>query len=711
MNKCFLIFGLIIFSLSVFAIETEVLNIKLIENKSKISKKSISGLSSSSKNGIQLDSLKKENINTTADVIKTIPMINQAIACMNCGAKRISLSGMKSEMATLMIDNIPIFSSLSQFYGLDAFPIDVTDSLKIENSSLSSQLNFESLAGSIIFDTKSLVRKNQSTITASVNDRGDNFQSLSNEAKFNLLGYKHFLWFGLGRDKSNYIDLDKNKISEVPEKSNYFTYFKNKLNFNDFNLTTFFQYSNLKTIGGNTEEYEIAKYSTNQASKDDFENNDVRKKYIGSIDKISDLVKINRIDGYVQAEQILNSNAFLNFDFGFSKQKQDSIFLHGYDYNNINQVKYYSFSPTVFIDSHELLFKIESRFEDTTSTSKYLYHDRSPKLKEDDLNYDYYSFGIRDDFTLLENLNFVIGLKLEKMDLDWKYFNTGKEINQYNLQPLLGFIYKNDRHKTVSSSFSIRHRAPLLQFESQHGNDHDGYQIEVIRPEKNINLNLKIEENNTDMTWFADIQFNYLKSLVYGIDRSVESLPTRFVNSDRSYKIMSNSFGLGKDILDNHQVNLFFEKYFYENEFKRTQQSPLVEAKLQVNYQYILNRMKFSIASTWFGPQDLSYYGYNNHYNKVDEDITAPDPYIFSEQKKVKVPSYFIWDINLNYSVSEQFKLDFGILNIFNFTQTITKGDSPLTWAKHGDHYHLDNMHTWGNLVPRTFKLGARYSF
>ena len=102
------------------------------------------------------DSLQRFGAQTLADAISQARGVDTQLFCANCGAKRITINGLRGEHTTVLIDGFPLHSTVSSFYGLDAVPIIGIERIEVNRGSGSSLIVPESIGGSINLITFSL---------------------------------------------------------------------------------------------------------------------------------------------------------------------------------------------------------------------------------------------------------------------------------------------------------------------------------------------------------------------------------------------------------------------------------------------------------------------------------------------------------------------------------------------------------------------------
>ena len=97
----------------------------------------------------------------------------------------------------------------------------------------------------------------------------------------------------------------------------------------------------------------------------------------------------------------------------------------------------------------------------------------------------------------------------------------------------------------------------------------------------------------------------------------------------------------------------------------------------------------------YVGARDLSRYGYDQHFNVYNTDISSDEFGNVSSPKKTKVPAYVQLNLSHEFRLNQHYSLKFRVQNLTDFTQA-SVGDTPATWHWHETHAHFDNFHTWG---------------
>ena len=243
----------------------------------------------------------------------------------------------------------------------------------------------ESIGGSINLITREAIRSGllvssewgsqgtqQTSVLASAVDRDSGFIVMAHEGS-------NKVW-----------DVDANGIAESPARANQAITFKLTERFAD-NLELKLRYSEaeLSILGGNTVGFKPTTYSSSQAEPEDFQNYDVRQAYIGDIARISESIELRRKELAASLEWYVNESAVVDVKLSETKQFQNAIYSHAFDYNNEDTIRYAGINLRLLTDSNHLLsFGLETKHHTMEFSSEALFQDRTPPLPQD-------NFGMR----------------------------------------------------------------------------------------------------------------------------------------------------------------------------------------------------------------------------------------------------------------------------------------------------------------------------
>jgi hypothetical protein len=292
----------------------------------------------------------------------------------------------------------------------------------------------------------------------------------------------------------------------------------------------------------------------------------------------------------------------------------------------------------------------------------------------------------------------------DQIKVNWSDLN--KNIDKTVLAPRLYYKYGHNSIWTSRLGLGLGYRSPLTLFESQHGTDHNGFLVDITKIETAESFVYSLVAQRENDSFEFSSHFTNLKNMAYGIDRANQGLPTIFTNAQDDYLIYVFDISYGQKITHSYQLEGLAEVFNYPSQYKNKLPVAAQEKRISIRSIYEGEKWSFVQKLSLVLEQDLASYGYADHYNiaYTDDDIISPtygETY-YKDQKHQNSPTYFTLDLQFKRNLNKYWDFDFQVANVFDYTQT-GAGDSPLTWAKHGSHFHLDNFHIWGPLQGRRF--------
>ena len=154
--------------------------------------------------------------NPTASIYEALQNVNGVRPQLNCGVCNtgdIHINGLEGPYTLVLIDGMPIVSSLSTVYGLSGIPNSLVERIEIVKGPASSLYGSEAVGGLINIITKNAI--NAPTFSADVFSTSYLENNIDLGAKFNM-GKKAIALFGLNYFKyGNRVDNDKDNFTDV----------------------------------------------------------------------------------------------------------------------------------------------------------------------------------------------------------------------------------------------------------------------------------------------------------------------------------------------------------------------------------------------------------------------------------------------------------------------------------------------------------------
>lgn len=657
---------------------------------------------------IRAESLRKKQAQTFAQALANEKGIDAQTSCAFCGAKRISINGFKGEHTTILVDGLPLHSTVSGFYGVEAIPLGGIDSIEIYRGSGASLTAPESIGGAV------------NIVTREVISSGADFDlSLANDSQRNasVLGMKSFasgggLLIGAQAGEIQPLDRDSNRISEVPRQNTHSVFSKITLKPNETDEVSLrLSSASLRTIGGSMNRTILDRAVETTAVSDEFDRRDVRRRYLGDEQKITDNVSLDRLEAALAYRHQLESEAAIRLALGGAIQDQRAIYSHGYDYDNKDHlwVGLIEYQRTIG-ERHLLTVGLDSRNQTMDSDSQALYRDRSPPLAQDDLSHRSIGGFIQDTWLIDDQNELSAVLRVDSLRTNWS--DLDKTIERTVLAPRLMYKHVHNSVYTSRASLGLGYRSPLTLFESQHGMSHDGFLLEIDELETAQSFVYSLAGQWHDDFFEVGAHITKISGMAYGVDQVEIDGPTIFRNSRDDYTISVFDFGYGRRIFEGWTVEGLVEVFDYPAGYKEKLPVAALEQRASVTSNLEWGRWNASQKIVFIGARDLAAYGYERHYNIApSEDPLDPSFGLGGEDQKWQAaPAYFTVDLTLSAKIGESFSAGLAVLNLLDYTQ-VGAGDGPTTWDHHGDHFHLDNFHIWGPLRGRQVFLTLRGDF
>lgn len=103
---------------------------------------------------ISARAIEKSNAGNITEAVDKRPGVSVQLECSVCNARNISLNNMPGRFTTLLLDGIPLYSSVSSSYGLDSVNVEGVERIDIARGAGASLIAPEALAGTVNIVTK-----------------------------------------------------------------------------------------------------------------------------------------------------------------------------------------------------------------------------------------------------------------------------------------------------------------------------------------------------------------------------------------------------------------------------------------------------------------------------------------------------------------------------------------------------------------------------
>lgn len=708
MNRLFIL--LLLLSSTPSSAQEVVIPTVVIGRKSSDIKPSVDSYSVFKVEKVAKEKLSEPSRQNLNDVVKDQVGVDSQAYCANCGAKRLTINGLKGEHTSILVDGLPLHSAVSSFYGVDNIPTNGLSEVQVMRGAGASLANPEAIGGTLnLITVDPLDTPNSYSTSIGVDD------DISGKSQNHSLLYgwktkdkKMGVLVGGQFTRAEAWDIDDNNVSEFPERENYSLMSKARVLWGDKNDFTFrVGKSHLEILGGYLNPVKPKEVRSLAAQESDFIEGNVEKEFVGDPQRITDWVDIDRTEGAATGTHYLSENLTYEWRLGYARQAQDAIYQHGFDYANIDNLfagdtnlKFFTKSNSTytlgaFFKDQRLRSASQSLFE------KYPEGD-SRDIKKDSFNFASYALYGQYSYFIPEILEVDLALRVDHLKINW--IDLVNKIEKPVIAPRVQILHYLTHDLKQRFSYGLGYRAPLTFFESQHGNNESGYEVDIEELEKSHSLVYSLSLNKPSYYITASGHYTRLKSMAYGFESFNQ--PIQYKNSEEDYDIWVTDLLLGLKPKSWWLLEASAELFQYEEAYKRKLPTAAIEQRYQIKSRINKGAWSHSFLFNLIGGRDLSKYGsYNEHYVNRNQ---AAEPVLDTslDLKNQRAPTFFTIDTALSYKFNKRFTLNFGVKNLLNYTQT-GEGDSPATWHWHFNHGHFDGLHTWGPNTGRQYYLSV----
>lgn len=683
MNKISMLLALTI-STPILAVEVQEINVQDLSEKIR-------------KNGVLRDAIISTEVVDSTDLEnKQALNLSEAIqdengvesreGCSICGMRRVRINGLKGEHTTVLVDGVPLNSTVSSFYGFDALGTSGIDRIEISRGAGASSIAPEAIGGVV-----NIIRKKATKDSTSMNFAlGDFGYKLFSGTSTKVSEDKSFgTTFTAQYSDQDQRDDDGNGVNEAPSIETYMVGLKH---FHDLsekdNLVIDATSLKSSTFGGAMNE---TIFSPTAASGGlSFEDNDVRKSYIGNPKEVTEIVDIQRNELTLTYTRLIDDMSNFVVKQSLAKQIQDSWY-EGSDYYHENTTHFNDFQYNKQVnEKHFITAGLDYKREILNSKSQAFFV--SGNKDKDDYDYNSYGLYLRDIWTLSKNIELSSGVRVNKITTDWTDKKAeDNEIDTSIIAPRVHLRWNHSKTTTSRIAAGVGYRAPLTFFESEHGILDDGFDVDISELEKSqtFSYSLGIEEKRYLFNFGAST--TKLENLAY-IDDSLATPTLKNYNDDLTVSSFDMTYGY--QLTTPLSVGITYEKFLYEDDYKANLSLAAIEERVKLDFEYEEDDFMINLYVNWVGARDLEPYGYSDRYNKTGK----------SSKKSTYAQAYSTTDIKGSYNLDKALKVYVGVNNLFDYTQE----ESPLFFDGSDE---FDVTHIYGPLKGRQVYLGLQSSF
>lgn len=662
---------------------------------------------------------------TTADIEKThAANVNEAVdknpgiavqtECSICSVRNVTLNNLPGRYTTLLIDGIPIYSSVSAAYGLDSVGVNGLERIEVSRGAGTSLVAPEALAGVVNLVTKRPT-KNTVSLTGSVGNFGS--------ARVDGFLAKPFdggaLTLSFNANQHDAVDGNKDKVSEYTGFQRGLVglgYFLDDVG--GFKLKGRVDvvkedrsggamgrdYNGIKrNDSGNPFDWSGGKGGSSFAGGWNAPDGSGPVNYDGGKAGFSEIIFTERFQTTHSAERNLDGGGKLKFAGAYARHEQDSFYEKARYKADQNQA-YLEASVMHPVGETLLTGGLNYRYEDLSSTGQAVNGDplaAGTPLFAPVKDFDGYEYHTRGFFVQAYRAFFDGRLELNgAARVDW-HKDRGPNESSFGrlVSPRFSALWHHSDTTNSRVALGRGYRMPTSFFEQDHGI------LDTVAIEKRI----KDPEisNNASYTWswatdrhavVASANYNRIKNVALLDTSQVDGLGnpiTIFSSAEKPITVKGVDATWTWQLQPNLAATLAGERFWYDvNPTEQTLAFARPDKRVYLSLDYDTGPWDIYAKLVWTGSQDLRKF-YNQYGQRYNFDGTP---------KKDKAPAYATVDLRVSYKVNKQWSAFVGADNVFDYVQS--KKESPLWIDETGSP---DVTHIWGPMRGRYIYAGVKF--
>jgi outer membrane receptor for ferrienterochelin and colicins len=647
---------------------------------------------------IDSKSIERSNASNVLEAVDNRPGVSVQSECSVCNARNITLNNMPGRFTTLMVDGVPLYSSLSSGYGLDGISTDGIERIEISRGAGVSMNAPEALAGTVNMVTKrpvvaETILKGQLgsfgdlrtgiylgqpvkggaysvSLDRRIQDAVDGAgYGISQSAGFerNNLGVAYFVDNLAGfRWKGRFDVLQEDRNGGALGKN--YAGIKANTAGNPFNFSAGANGSPIRDGWLNADGSGFTTYDSGLAG-------------------FSQIIRTERQQAILQAERKMTSGT-LRFAAGIAHNYQDSFYGGDALYSGNQGQTYLSASYQFPVQDNLFTLGADYRGEDLRS--------QGYSFASNQVNYGVDNYSYRSNAVYGQVYRAFFDNSLET--------NASVRVDEHNVfgtivSPRFNALYHHNNAYSSRFSAGRGFSAPTSFFEQDHGLLADSKIVRVInKAETSDNVSYALNYVSENFSWVASLNYNRINNmarLTPNIDDGNGGTYTLFDASSDPVTIKGIDWVGTVKLTSTLAVSLGLEHFDYDfTPGALTFARPNDRAYLLLDYDYgawdLMGRV------TWTGSQDLAkFYNYatTQQYN-LDGTV-----------KRNTSPDFLVADMRAAYRWDKTYSGFIGVNNVFDYQQS--QIDSYLWTDAAGN---MDVTHIWGPNLGRQVYAGVRMS-
>lgn len=618
------------------------------------------------------------------------PGVAVQVECSICNARFISLNNLPGRYTTLLIDGVPLFSAVSQAYGLDSVGLRGLERIDLMRGAGASGLNPDALAGTVNLVTRRPIR-DEGLVEVAAGRFGHRRLDLQ-MARAGDAGAVIANYHGNLHDA---VDGDSNGVSEYSGHRRQL----GGLGFFVDNAGGFAWRGRLDAIdekrGGGAlgTDYDAIKASRS-GNPFDFSRGRRASPYAdgwvnpGDGGKVayddgrtglSEIIFTRRHSAYATGERRLGE-ARLGVAAGYARHDQDS-FYEGNVYKAKQNQGYLAASLRGPLAGGAWTALADWRYEDLRSRARL--PDGTPADGLDDYTFRIPGLGLGASYPLL-------GDRLEAaLNLRWEDHSV------YGAQfaPRANLLWRHDEHASSRLFAGKGYRAPTSYFEQDHGIlDTLLIRNETRGVEESRNLMYTFDWQDGDWKLLGNAHYTRLDRLAWLDVGAAESV---LRSAERPVRVRGADLQIGYQVSTPLAVSLGLERVRYDFPIG-TLAFARPDRRAYLTFDWDGGGWNVFLRGTWTGAQDLARFYYRDGARHNLDGSPKPR----------RSPAFWTWDLRAQYAIDKRWAAFVGADNLTDYRQTDHDG---YLWID--DAGAIDVTQIWGPNRGRFVYGGVRFEF
>ena len=561
--------------------------------------------------------------NPTPSVFESIAMVNGVkpqLNCSVCNTGDIHINGLEGPYMMILIDGMPIVSSLSTVYGLSGIPNSLVDRIELVNGPASSLYGSEAMGGVINIITKNAWEAPKLSVDLMTTTWFENNIDLSTK-------------FFVGKNAATLLSL------------NYFN-FNERIDHNHDNFTDAALQNRISVFNKwnfRRKENRLASFALRYLYEDRFGGEmQWNKTYRGSNEVYGESVYTNRVEAFGVYQWPLKEEIFTQFSYNFHEQ---SSFYGETPYNALQKVAFTQTYWSRSFENHDVIagFTLKKTFYDDNTPGTLA----SDAISNQPMKSPILDLFIQNQWEMSEKNTLLLGYRF-----DYDKVHHGVH------SPRIAWKFSPNPYHVLRFNFGTGFRVVNL-FTEDHAALTGSREVVIkdnLKPEKSINGNLnyiwKISTGKQLINLDASAFYTYFSNKIVG---DFDTDPEKIIYDNLHGHGISRGASLNVDYTFNFQLTINFGVTYLdvyqkiEDENIKSQQlhAPKWSGTYAFSYQ-IPHQLTVDFTGQIYGPMRL--------------------PVLENDYRSEYSPWYSLMNIQVSKKFKNGFEMYGGVKNLLNFT-------------------------------------------